>query len=72
MELRDNIDGLGEDELVEYANQITAEMEVLQNEAHRVAAARQEIWKKEAEELRNRPKTEEEKALDQVVGAVEE
>lgn len=72
MDFLESLDGLGEEELVEYADQITAEMEKLQEEAHRVGAARQEIFKQQQEELRNRPKTEEEKALDQVAGAVEE
>lgn len=54
-----------------YAQEITDAIVPLKEEAKRVARAREVLWEKESEELRNRPKTAEEKALDQVVGAVE-
>ena len=69
MDFEDDLTKLTDDELTAYADQLTAEIEKVQDEAHRVGAERNERLEKQNWSLANRPKTEEEKALDRKYGS---
>jgi hypothetical protein len=62
---------LTDDSLMSYADEISAEIGVLQEEAHRVGRERNDREVIRQKELAMRPKTDEERALDQSVGSVE-
>lgn len=61
-----------DEELDIYAQQITDQIEPLQEEAHRIAAERNTREERRQYELRNRDKSEDEKALDQKFGTAAE